>query len=121
MAEQISGHLLTSSVQGHLDLVRLRPGMYGLDGTYHNLVTYLYGYDAGTGYTAFAGFAEWLQGKLGRHRSLTWAALAIEVALPDLGTTGDYHAFGPAENDTAIAALFHLLADFLADRAAASA
>ncbi|MFD8716747.1 hypothetical protein ACFV2H_01600 [Streptomyces sp. NPDC059629] len=35
------------SFREHLELIRTRPGMYGLDGSYGNYVTYLYGYDAG--------------------------------------------------------------------------
>jgi hypothetical protein len=102
------------SFREHLELVRLRPGMYGLDGTYHDFVTYLLGYDAGTRDTALLGFREWLVLRLGSGTNLVWPALVAHLSLPD--HTADYRSFGHEENVAATAALFGLLSEFLEDR-----
>ncbi|TXC95895.1 hypothetical protein [Streptomyces sp. ISID311] len=104
------------SFREHLELIRTRPGMYGLDGSYGNYVTYLCGYDEGARGTALLGFREWLLLRLGRPSSLVWPSLIAEQALP-----GVAHAFGhrnldEQQNRVAVEALFRFLGDFLRDR-----
>ncbi|MEU9447650.1 hypothetical protein [Streptomyces sp. NPDC048277] len=104
------------SFREHLELIRTRPGMYGLDGSYGNYVTYLYGYDAGTQGSALLGFREWLLLKLGRHSSLVWSSLITELAVPGASKSFGYRGLDEEQNQTAVQALFKFLGDFLQDR-----
>lgn len=90
--------------------------MYGLDGSYGDYVTYLYGYDAGTQGSALLGFREWLLLRLGRRSSFVWSSLITELAVPgDSGSFG-YRGLDEEQNRTAVRALFQFLGDFLQDR-----
>jgi hypothetical protein len=104
------------SFREHLELIRTRPGMYGLDGSYGDYVTYLYGYDAGTQGSALLGFREWLLLRLGRRSSFVWSSLITELAVPgDSGSFG-HRGLDEEQNRTAVRALFQFLGDFLQDR-----
>lgn len=100
----------------HLELIRTRPGMYGLDGSYGSYVTYLYGYDAGTQGSALLGFREWLLLKLGRQSSFVWSSLITELAVPGASGSFGYRGLDEEQNQTAVQALFQFLRDFLRDR-----
>jgi hypothetical protein len=90
--------------------------MYGLDGSYGNFVTYLYGYDAGTQGSALLGFREWLLLRLDQRSSLVWSSLVTESVLPGLAQRLGYKNLDEAQNRIATEALFRLLSDFLRDR-----
>jgi hypothetical protein len=104
------------SFREHLELIRTRPGMYGLDGSYRDFVTYLYGYDAGTRDTALLGFREWLLLKLDLHSGRSWPSLVLTLAVPDTSPRLPYTALNEVQDNTAVSALFQLLTGFLEDR-----
>ncbi|MEU9240574.1 hypothetical protein [Streptomyces shenzhenensis] len=104
------------SFREHLELVRTRPGMYGLDGSYGNYVTYLYGYDAGTQGSALLGFREWLLLKLGRQSSFVWSSLITELAVPGASGSFGHRGLDEEQDRRAVKALFQFLEDFLQDR-----
>ncbi len=104
------------SFREHVELIRTRPGMYGLDGTYGDYVTYLSGYDAGTQGSALLGFREWLLLKLGRQSSFVWSGLITELALPGLSPSPGYRSLDGEQSQIAVGALFQFLGDFLRDR-----
>ncbi|MEW1643044.1 hypothetical protein [Streptomyces sp. NPDC091219] len=103
------------SFREHLELIRTRPGMYGLDGSYGDYVTYLYGYDAGTRDGALLGFREWLLLKLGHHSSFVWPRLVTELVLPEASPGRGYRDLDEKQNSM-VKALFRLLGEFLHDR-----
>ncbi|WP_216588074.1 hypothetical protein [Streptomyces brasiliscabiei] len=101
------------SFREHLELIRTRPGMYGLDGSYGDYVTYLHGYDAGTRDSALLGFREWLLLKLGHHSSFVWSRLVTEMALPEVAPGPGYRGLDEEQNQVAVEALFLFLEKFL--------
>jgi hypothetical protein len=103
------------SFREHLELIRTRPGMYGLNGSYRDFVTYLYGYDAGTRDSALLGFREWLLLRLARQSSLVWPSLVLTLAVPAAPLQHD-KALSEPQNSAAVVALFELLETFLNDR-----
>ncbi|MFJ6901099.1 hypothetical protein [Streptomyces hokutonensis] len=104
------------SFREHLELIRKRPGMYGLDGSYGDYVTYLHGYDAGTRDSALLGFREWLLLKLGHHSSFVWSRLVTELVLPEASPGRGYRDLDEKQNSVVVEALFRLLGEFLQDR-----
>ncbi len=90
--------------------------MYGLDGSYGNYVTYLYGYDAGTQGSALLGFREWLLLKLGRQSSFVWSSLITELAVPGASGSFGHRGLDEEQDRRAVKALFQFLEDFLQDR-----
>ncbi|MFJ5996561.1 hypothetical protein [Streptomyces sp. NPDC092370] len=104
------------SFREHLELIRTRPGMYGLDGSYGDYVTYLHGYDAGSRDSALLGFREWLLLKLGHESSFVWSALVTELALPGASRAFDYRNLDQEQSQVAVDALFQFLEGFLRDR-----
>ncbi|MEU5538057.1 hypothetical protein [Streptomyces sp. NPDC020362] len=101
------------SFREHLEMIRTRPGMYGLDGSYGPYVTYLYGYDAGTRDSALLGFREWLLLKLGRRSSFVWSRLVTELVLPEVCPGASFRDLDDRQNEVAVEALFGLLGEFL--------
>ncbi|MEV6478932.1 hypothetical protein [Streptomyces sp. NPDC051576] len=104
------------SFREHLELIRKRPGMYGLDGSYGDYVTYLHGYDAGTRDSALLGFREWLLLKLGDRSNFVWSRLVTQLALPETTPGRGYKDLDEKQNSVAVEALFQLLGEFLHDR-----
>jgi len=103
------------SFREHLELIRTRPEMYGLDGSYRDFVTYLYGYDAGTRDTALLGFREWLLLRLDRQSGLGWPSLVLNLAIPDTPVPHN-RALSEPQNRAAVVVMFQLLETFLNDR-----
>ncbi|MFJ8490509.1 hypothetical protein ACIRBZ_19455 [Streptomyces sp. NPDC094038] len=94
----------------------MRPGMYGLDGSYGDYVTYLCGYDAGARDSALLGFREWLLLKLDRPSSFVWPRLVTELVLPEASPGRGYRGLDEKQSSVVVEALFQLLGEFLRDR-----
>ncbi len=93
-----------------LTLVRLRPGMYGLDGSFTHFCIFVEGWDTGTSWSLLAGFREWLIVRVNGGDNLVWAALVLRIAFPS-----GKHVDSLDTNDNAVAVdtLFRLLDEFL--------
>ncbi|WP_326834182.1 hypothetical protein VSH64_04530 [Amycolatopsis rhabdoformis] len=89
-----------------------RPGLYGLDGSYHDYCTFLSGVDAGNDGGLLTGFREALVPRVGAGDNLTWRSLVLHLAFP--GRTSGWREEAAGEGrQAAVDLLFSLLADFL--------
>lgn len=95
--------------------VRARPGLYGLDGSYHPTVAFLIGLDLGRSGGLLAGFTPWLLAREGVESSLDWSALCLEEAFPGEGVR---HWGGLTAERQRVASdlLLALLLEFLDER-----
>lgn len=96
--------------------IHLRPGLSGLDGSYHDYCTFVRGVDIGNDRNLLAGFREMLVPRVGGGDNLTWDGLVLHLAFPDRTGGWREEAAGPgreAANDQ----LFALLAEFFEKRA----
>lgn len=98
-----------------IELIRARPGMYGLNGTYYPTVTFLIGYDLGSSGALLRGFTEWLVTRKGEATSLSWAALVLEETFPGAGIRSG-HSLAADQQQAAVDGLFTLLLAFLEQR-----
>lgn len=57
-----------------------RPGCYGLDGTYGQLVAFVRGCDAGNEWGLLIGFPEWLAQRVHCEANLDWSRLVLLAA-----------------------------------------
>ncbi|MBN9739586.1 hypothetical protein DMP23_00450 [Amycolatopsis sp. A1MSW2902] len=96
--------------------IRRYPGLYGLDGSYHDYCTFLLGVDTGNGGQLLTGFRESLVPRVGDGDNLTWPALVLHLAFPDR-TEGWRDEAAGAGRDTANDLLFSLLDEFFEKQA----
>ena len=99
--------------------VRDRPGLYGLDGSFRGFCAFVHGADAGNDWQLLAGFRESLVVRVGAGNNLTWPALVLRLAWPDVDTGWLELVTQPDRNRTAVDALFSLLEEYLDRRAVA--
>ncbi|WP_116199888.1 hypothetical protein [Amycolatopsis circi] len=95
--------------------IRLRPGLYGLDGSYHDYCTFLHGVDFGNDRQLLTGFRESLVVRAGAGDNLTWDSLVLHLAFPDR-TEGWRDEAAGAGRQTVNDLLFSLLDEFLEKR-----
>ncbi|MFD3736397.1 hypothetical protein [Streptomyces sp. NPDC058632] len=96
-----------------IEQVRARPGMYGLNGTYHSTATFLIGFDQARSGGLLRGFDEWLAVRRGERSGATWYAEVFREALPGIPLRGWGQRLAPEQDQTAVDLLFSLLCDFL--------
>jgi hypothetical protein len=72
--------------------VRQRPGMFGLDGTFHDFTVFVRGCEAGNDWQLLAGFRESLIARLAAGNNLGWEGLVLHLAFPDRPVSPDRHA-----------------------------
>jgi hypothetical protein len=92
--------------------VRLRPQMYGLDGSFQEFCAFLNGVDAGNAWKLLVGFREMLVVKLGFGANLTWPALVVALSFPQTESGRRELLTNPDNNRTAVDMLFDTLAEF---------
>ncbi|MFG1761682.1 hypothetical protein [Micromonospora echinofusca] len=96
--------------------VHRRPGMFTLDGSFHDFTVFIRGCEAGNDWQLLAGFREWLVTRCGRGDNLIWEALVLHQAFPD-GPPQREQLEAEAElNRVAVEALFRLLDEYLQRR-----
>lgn len=99
--------------------VRRRPGMFCLDGTFHDFTVFVRGCEAGNDWQLLTGFREWLVTRVGGGDNLIWEALVLRLAFPEQshGPTREELAKDSVINNAAVERLFELLDEFLQLRA----
>ncbi|MEV4758783.1 hypothetical protein AB0J86_27310 [Micromonospora sp. NPDC049559] len=102
-------------LQRTLELLRTRPGMLGVDGSFGQTVAFLAGMDAGQNGGLLRGFREWLVVRLGDGANLTWRGLILRLTFPD-GCLGGVANLSVEDEQRAISVLFDQLTAFLAVR-----
>ncbi|MFF3128844.1 MULTISPECIES: hypothetical protein [unclassified Streptomyces] len=100
------------------ECVRSRPGLYGLDGSYHGAVMFLVGFDEARSGGLMRGFTEWLVVRKGERSSFGWQALVLDEALPDVESWGwsKLNKATSKQEQEAVELLLSLLVEFLAVR-----
>ncbi|WP_320779558.1 hypothetical protein [Streptomyces sp. CRN 30] len=93
--------------------VRARPGLYGLNGTYHSTATFLIGFDHARSGGLLRGFDEWLAVRRGERSSAIWYAEVFREALPGVALRGWGQQLEPEEDRAAVDLLFTRLLSFL--------
>lgn len=95
-----------------LQQIRLRPALFGLDGSYAQSVAFLLGLDVGRAGGLLRGFSEWLVVRRGSETSLRWTALVLEAAFPgeEIRRSSE---LSEGQDQRAAEFLFVLLVDFL--------
>jgi hypothetical protein len=96
--------------------IRLRPQMYGLDGSFGQYTAYVHGLDDGNNQLLLTGFREWLIVRLNGGNNLEWSGLVLHLAFPEqddfpAGTLED-----PERNRAATQTFFQCLGDFFEAR-----
>ncbi|MFD3437253.1 hypothetical protein ACFWU3_07085 [Streptomyces sp. NPDC058685] len=89
-----------------------RPGMYGLNGTYHPTAMLLMGFDLARDGALLRGFREWLTVRKGEPSSLVWYALVFQEALPGVSLL-NWGRLEPEQDLRAVDHLFSLVLEFL--------
>ena len=95
--------------------VHRRPGLFGLDGSFHDFTVFVRGCEAGNDGQLLAGFRELLVARCRDGNNLTWEALVPRQAFPD-GPPPREQA-DPQRDRVAADTLFRLLDDYLQRRA----
>lgn len=95
-----------------IEQLRARPGMYGLNGTYHPTAMLLVGFDLARDGGLLRGFREWLTVRKGERSSLVWYALVFQEALPGV-TLRNWGRLEPEQDQRAVDHLFSLVLEFL--------
>ncbi|WP_306321773.1 MULTISPECIES: hypothetical protein [unclassified Streptomyces] len=98
-----------------IEEVRARPGMYGLNGTYHPTAMLLLGHDLARSGGTLRGFREWLIVRKGEPSSFAWYALVLQEALPGADIE-HWRQLSPDQDRHAVDQLFSLVLDFLEAR-----
>jgi hypothetical protein len=92
--------------------------MYGLDGSFGQLVAFVVGLNAGNDSKLLTGFRESLVVRFDDGDNLSWPALVLRLAFPDeTGAALHSRLVEPDRNRHAVETLFRLLDEFLARRA----
>lgn len=68
--------------------VKIRPGLYGLTGSYSGTVMFLIGFDQARAGGLLRGFTEWLVVRKGECSSFGWQALVLDEAVPETEPRG---------------------------------
>ncbi|MFI5953049.1 hypothetical protein [Cryptosporangium sp. NPDC051539] len=92
-----------------------RPGMYVGRPSFAAVSAFLLGYDqhaARHGEPALAGWSEWLNARRGKECNHAWPGVVLHLAFPD----GWARDLPPDDDAHAVAVLFGLLDEFLAQR-----
>lgn len=92
--------------------VRRRPGAYGLDGSYVNLVAFINGADAATDWELLQGFRPWLAQKLGHGANLVWWSLVEKVCVQN----AEVQKATSLDDARMCECVFDLLTEFFAGR-----
>ncbi|MDW4917346.1 hypothetical protein [Streptomyces californicus] len=98
--------------------VRVRPGLYGLGGSYKDAVMFLTGFNEARSGGLMRGFTEWLVVRKGECSSFGWQALVLDEAIPNVEGLG-WNKLGNSssrEENEAVQRLLALLCEFLAMR-----
>ncbi|MFG1777542.1 hypothetical protein ACGFIR_24310 [Micromonospora sp. NPDC049051] len=97
--------------------VHRRPGMFGLDGSFHDFTVFIRGCEAGNDWQLLAGFREWLVARCGSGDNLVWEALILWQAFRDGPPRREELQTDPELDRVAVETLFRLLDEFLRLRA----
>ncbi|MGW4687531.1 hypothetical protein ACWEPM_21890 [Streptomyces sp. NPDC004244] len=93
--------------------LRVRPGMFGLDGHFSTYVAFLYGFSAADQCGDVATYRNWLADQLALDGSLGWAGIVLRAAFPHDSKMWDFHAErSEGEERIAIEALIRTLEEF---------
>ncbi|MER7820463.1 hypothetical protein [Streptomyces sp. NPDC096153] len=95
-----------------VEQLRARPGMYGLNGTYHPTAMLLLGFDLARDGGLLRGFREWLIVRKGEPSSAVWYALVFQESLPGVSLRNWGH-LEPEQDQRAVDHLFSLVLEFL--------
>nr|WSW49412.1 hypothetical protein OG296_40880 [Streptomyces sp. NBC_01001] len=100
-----------------MDLViknaRLRPRMYGLNGSFSDYVAFLVGYDTGLAGSLLGGFSEWVAHKSdGVGSNLFWPYLVLRESGVYDWAGFDWHQLNSDDDACAVERLFQLLEEF---------
>ncbi|MEU9186122.1 hypothetical protein AB0D14_16545 [Streptomyces sp. NPDC048484] len=98
-----------------VEQIRDRPGLYGLNGTYHPTVMLLLGFDLARDGDLLRGFREWLVVCKGECSSLMWYAFVFQEALPGVSLR-NWGRLEPEQDLHAVDVLFSLVLEFLQER-----
>jgi hypothetical protein len=98
--------------------VHRRPGMFCLDGTFHDFTVFMRGCEAGNDWQLLTGFREWLITRADGGNNLVWEALVLRLAFPDRSDepTREELAADSTLNKAAVDRLFELVDEFLQRR-----
>jgi len=96
--------------------VHRRPGMFGLDGSFHDFTVFVRGCEAGNDGQLLAGFREWMVARCGFGNNLVWEALVLHQAFPDGPPRREQLEADPELDRGAAETLFRLLDEYLRRR-----
>ncbi|MER7553064.1 MULTISPECIES: hypothetical protein [Streptomyces] len=97
-----------------IEQVRDRPGMYGLDRSYHPTAAFFLGFDQARSGGLLRGFNEWLAVRHDELSSQHWMVRVLTQALPDFTFRGfDHLRLEPEQEQQATDLLFSLILEFL--------
>lgn len=96
--------------------VHRRPGLFGLDGSFHDFTVFVRGCEAGNDGQLLAGFREWLVARCRDGNNLVWEALVLRQAFPDGPPRREQLEADPELGRAAADTLFRLLDDYLRRR-----
>jgi hypothetical protein len=97
--------------------VHRRPGLFGLDGSFHDFTVFIRGCEAGNDWQLLVGFREWLVARCGDGDNLVWESLVLRQAFPDGPPRREQLKADPELDRDAVETLFRLLDDYLRLRA----
>ncbi|MEU2496504.1 hypothetical protein QRN89_10395 [Streptomyces chengbuensis] len=95
-----------------IEHLRARPGIYGLNGTYHPTAMLLLGFDLARDGGLLRGFREWLVVRKGEPSSAVWYALVFQESLPGVSLR-NWGRLEPEQDQRAVDHLFSLVLEFL--------
>jgi hypothetical protein len=93
--------------------VHKRPGMYGVKDSFWAHVAFVRGVNFGTDRSLLTGFEEFLVPKVGGGTNLSWEALVLALAFPDLDHGQNLVVDEPDRRPVAVDTMFRLLDEFL--------
>ncbi|MFJ9792409.1 hypothetical protein [Streptomyces globosus] len=96
--------------------VRKRPGSYGLNGSFREVVAFINGCDAGNSWGLLVGFREWLALKADTEANLAWPFLILKIAKVAAAGSEVGLELSDSEEVKALEVLFEELDSFLTAR-----
>ncbi|MEU7846715.1 hypothetical protein AB0B74_12135 [Micromonospora parva] len=102
-------------LQRTLEVLRRRPGMLGIDGSFGQTAAFLEGVNAGQQGGLLQGFREWLVVQVGDGANLTWRALVLRLANGE-SVGGGLEGLSADDERRITTVLFDQLDQFLAVR-----
>lgn len=98
-----------------IEVIRTRPGVFGLNGSFYPTAMFLEGFDTGRSGGLLRGFREWLVLRRGERCSLQWPLLVLQEALPgiDAGRWKQPDLLTADQEGRAVDHLFSLVLEFL--------